>query len=461
MASDSFAPLDLPSTIDIDVTHDAGLAAPASTGRPYTQRDREHSFYTLDNPAVHWNQQQRSSGIIWIKVLSILSLALFIDVIILTVYVYKGTEPKGYDAITHHTSGVPMVTWLPLPEPTTIITKLAFGSCSNQNQPMPYWDTLVKFKPNVVVLGGDNVYGDCISMECTKLTQAYQDLHDHPSFQGAQKNLAVVATLDDHDYGQSDCHGDNPHKDIARSLFLDFFNISDERRDRTNEGVYKSYFWGPKNQVVQLILLDTRYHRSAFLKSDQPGTAGKEVYMPDFVNHKKQMLSQEQWSWLEGELNEPANVRIIVSSIQVLADGHGFECWRMLPHERDRFESLLRDKSGTSATVIVSGDRHMGGFYENEGLIEVTASSWTHSIPFGTFDDCKNAVECDEKDPIRAGDMVRVNNFASIEMDWDARNLTLSLRQTDATQIYRYKHPKDGPLTDAGEVLQTRTYSIP
>jgi hypothetical protein len=103
----------------------------------------------------------------------------------------------------------------------------------------------------------------------------------------------------------------------------------------------------------------------------------------------------------------------------------------------------------------------MGGFYENEGLVEVTASSWTHSIPFGTFDDCKNAVECDEKDPIRAGDMVRVNNFASIEMDWDARNLTLSLRQTDATQMYRYKHPKDGPLTDAGEVLQTRTYSIP
>jgi alkaline phosphatase D len=454
MSDPTFAPLDLPCTIDI--THDTGLAAPTSSGRFYPQQ--QISLHTLDNPDIYWNQNLRNSSITWIKVLSILSIALFIDVIILTVYVYQGTEPKGSETITHHSSGVPVVQWLPPPNPTQTITKLAFGSCSNQHQPMPYWDTLVQFKPDVVVLAGDNVYGDCLDVECTTLTQAYQNLYDHASFQGVKKYLKVIATLDDHDYGQGDAHGDNPHKDIAKALFLDFFNVFDERRSRSKDGVYKSYQWGPENNVVQVILLDTRYHRSAFLKSDQPGFPGKEVYMPDFVNHEKQMLSPAQWEWLGAELEQPANVRIIVSSIQVLSDGNGYECWGMLPHERDRFESLVKQHSANSATVIVSGDRHMGGFYETNELVEMTASSWTHTIPYGAFDECRNAQECDEQDSVRLGDLVRVNNFGSVEIDWEKRTMVLSLRQTDATQMYRYKNPSG---TDAGQVLQSHTYPIP
>ena len=456
MSDPIFAPLDLPSTID--VTHDAGLAFPSSGGPHFSQR--QHSFHTLDNPH-SWTEHQTHASLTWIKVLSILSLALFIDVIILTVYVYHGTEPKGYrDAVSasHNVSGVPLAQWLPPPNASETVTRLAFGSCSNQYQPMPYWDTLIQFKPDAVVLTGDNIYGDCITKECNELTQAYQDLHNHASFQGAKKNLVVLATLADHDYGKSDANGDNPHKDMAKALFLDFFNIFDERRDRTNEGVYKSYSWGSHNQVVQLILLDTRYSRSPFLNSDEPGFPGKEVYMPDFVDHTKQMLSHEQWAWLGNELEQPANVRIIVSSIQVLANGHGFECWRMLPHERDRFESLLKETSSNSAIVIVSGDRHMGGFYEIEGVVEITASSWTHTIPFGTFNDCKNAKECDERDDRRLDDLVRVNNFGSVEIDWETRNLTLSLRRTDATQMYRYKHHSG---TDAGQAVQTQSYRIP
>ncbi|MFW5738478.1 MAG: hypothetical protein ACOCYX_06155 [Spirochaetota bacterium] len=55
-------------------------------------------------------------------------------------------------------------------------------------------------------------------------------------------------------------------------------------------------------------------------------------------------------------LRRPARLRVIASSIQVLAEHHGWESWANFPHERDRLLSLLA-RSG-SASVIVSGDRH-------------------------------------------------------------------------------------------------------
>ena len=78
--------------------------------------------------------------------------------------------------------------------------------------------------------------------------------------------------------------------------------------------------------------------------------------------------------------------------------------------------------------------------------------------PYGESGDCKNAKECDERDDRRLDDLVRVNNFGSVEIDWETRNLTLSLRRTDATQMYRYKH-RSG--TDAGQAVQTQSYRIP
>ena len=102
-------------------------------------------------------------------------------------------------------------------------------------------------------------------------------------------------------------------------MFVDFFDIPDRNH---NDGVYGAYEWGPIGQHVQLIVLDTRYARSAFLEADA-SKPGKEVYMPDTVNRDKQMLSPDQWEWLEEQVKRPTNVRLVVSSIQVLAEGNG------------------------------------------------------------------------------------------------------------------------------------------
>lgn len=110
-----------------------------------------------------------------------------------------------------------------------------------------------QLEPNLVAHMGDNVYGDCRDDECSDLRQAYpyDDWAAHPSFQGAKSMLPQVATLDDHDYGQGDCHADNPYKDIAKQMFVDFFDIPDRNR---RDGVYGAYEWGPIGQRVHDIV---------------------------------------------------------------------------------------------------------------------------------------------------------------------------------------------------------------
>ena len=417
---------------------------------------RQPSYLTVDNPAVHWTQQQKAS-LTWIKVLGVLAVALLIDVIILTVYVYTDTEPKGY-AARHNLPPLPQLSWKPLPEESETLTSLVFGSCASQYMPQPHWDTLVQYNPDLVVLTGDNVYGDCANASCANLHQAYLDWSSLASFRGGQSALSVVATLDDHDYGQSDCHADNPHKETAKEMFWDFFQL-DEKFRRPQEGVYQSYAFGPPDQRTQLILLDTRYSRSPFQDTDEPHAPNKEAYVPT-NDTTAQMLSPTQWNWLEDQLaSETAQVRVIVSSVQVLSNT-GFECWRMIPSELQRLEDLLQKYKENSAILLVSGDRHMGAMYEKEGLVELTASSWTHTIPLGTFQDCDTPLTCDETDPHRMGDMVRVNNFGSLEIDWEAKEIRIALRRAQATAAYRY-HETGDQHTDAGMVVQSHTFYIP
>lgn len=466
MADSSFAPVDLPPPRTIDV-------APFTNDLPPPPRilHRNSSYVNpfggVSSAAVDdvtgWGSPENK--ITWMKVLSVLTISLSTNMIILTLYIFLWTEPKGTAATCAAAAAASNTNnWAPLPGSDQVLTSIAFGSCNSQHMPQGHWDTLVKFKPDLVVLTGDNVYGDCQNDTCATLKQAYTDWAAHPSFIGAKSQLPIVATLDDHDYGKGDCHADNPYKDTAKELFLDFFDIHDERRD-SDRGVYHSYKWGTGDQVVQLILLDTRYNRSPFLKSDQPGAQGKEVYMPDVFDStgNTQMLSPQQWTWLEEQLEEEANVRLVVSSIQVLSDAHGFECWRMLPHEQERLQKVIREKAQpNSATVLISGDRHVGGIYETEGLVELTASSWTHTIPLGAFNDCDSAFSCDEHDVIRVDDLVRVNNFGSVQIDWETRELNLSLRMADGTAAYHYRYPKkDDQITDAGSVLQSFSYAIP
>ena len=100
--------------------------------------------------------------------------------------------------------------------------------------------------------------------------------------------------------------------------------------------------------------------------SDERGRPGKERYVPD-PDPAKTMLGAAQWSWLADQLFRPAEIRLIVSSTQVLAEGHGWERWGNLPLERRKLFDTIR-QSGAKGVILLSGDRHIGALYRETPL---------------------------------------------------------------------------------------------
>ena len=133
------------------------------------------------------------------------------------------------------------------------------------------------------------------------------------------------------------------------------------------------------------------------------------------------MLGKAQWAWLESALQQPADLRLIVTSIQFLNPGNGWEAWSTMPLERDRLIALIK-KYQVQNVIFISGDRHYGEIskYEASGVptfYDFTSSGLTHGKFYGMW----------EKNPYRMGKTSIKNNYGLIQVDWENKSVTLSL----------------------------------
>ena len=161
--------------------------------------------------------------------------------------------------------------------------------------------------------------------------------------------------------------------------------------------------------------------------TDQRGAPGKERYVPDF-DSQKTMLGETQWHWLEAQLRQPAEIRLIVSGVQVIVEGHGWEGWGNFPQEQDKLRQLIQ-RTGANGVVLLSGDRHIGAIYKSTRgngypLYEITSSGMTHA-----WSDAK------EQGPNRLGELVTQNHFALIEMNWSQQRLHLGFKNTQGAWL--------------------------
>lgn len=305
------------------------------------------------------------------------------------------------------------------------LTRIAFGSCAEQADSQPIWDAILAYKPELFIFAGDNVYGDFNTPDAGPLRKAYALAEAVAGYNKLRGSVNHLAIWDDHDYGLNDGGADFAYKDVSKELFLDFWKVPATDVRRAREGLYDSRIIGPAGMRVQIILLDVRWFRSPLKRTDQRNAPGKERYVPD-PDPAKTMLGETQWTWLAEELRKPAEVRLLVSSIQVLAEGHGWERWGNLPLERRKLVDTIRE-SRAKGLVLLSGDRHIGALYREAApdmppLYEVTSSGINKSFPAAK-----------EPGPNRLGAIYAAPNFGIVDVDWWGRKITLALRDESGT----------------------------
>ena len=256
------------------------------------------------------------------------------------------------------------------------IYSIGFGSCLTQERSMPIFNTIKSENYDLFLMIGDNVYGDSEREDLKELREAYDK--QRQNFDSFNFNFPFEAIWDDHDYGLNDAGKEYAYKENAEQLFLDFWNVPQDDVRRSRPGLYFEWLENIEGSTVQMLFLDTRFFRDALLPTDERGAPGKERYLPQ-TDTSTSMLGDFQWSWLEQKMATEVDHRIIVSSIQFLAMGHGWEAWKTMPHERQRLIDLI-DQSSSDTVLFISGDRHRGGLYQltsasGKNIVEMTSSS--------------------------------------------------------------------------------------
>lgn len=236
------------------------------------------------------------------------------------------------------------------------VTRIAFGSCAHQDRPQPIWDAIREAEPERFLFIGDNVYAD--TSDPAAMRAAYAKLAAEPHYARFAAAVPILPVWDDHDYGTNDGDATFAMKEEAQRIFLDAFAVPPDDARRKREGVYHAQVFGPPGRRVQVILLDVRYFRSPWTKRPEGVHPFYGRYAPD-EDPAKTILGEAQWAWLEQQLRQPAEVRLIASGIQVVSEDHGWETWAQFPRERRRLFDLIRDTKA-AGVVLLSGDRHKG-----------------------------------------------------------------------------------------------------
>lgn len=306
---------------------------------------------------------------------------------------------------------------------TRAVTRVAFGSCADQDRPQPIWDSVLRARPDLFLFIGDNVYADTEDMSVMRAK--YAQLAAVAGFRRLRRQVPLLATWDDHDYGANDAGAEYPKRAESQRVFLDFFGVPADSPLRKREGIYDAKVFGPPGRRVQVIMLDTRYFRSPLKRAGgDEETHGR--YAPD-PDPSKTMLGPAQWAWLEEQLRVPAEVRLLVSSIQVVAEDHGWEKWANFPRERERLFELIR-RTRAAGVIILSGDRHLAELSMMDGgvgypLYDLTSSALNRSSwnwrPY-------------ETNRHRVGTMNWGDNFGLVAVEWATKDPLIRLQIVDA-----------------------------
>jgi alkaline phosphatase D len=311
-------------------------------------------------------------------------------------------------------------------EPNLALGRMAVGSCADQERPQTVWKAFAATAPDLVVLLGDNIYADTEDPEAR--AAAYAKLGAVPEFAELRRRVPFLFTWDDHDYGANDAGADYSKKEESKLQMLDFFGVPEDHELRRRPGVYQAKVFGPEGRRVQVILLDGRSFRSPLLEDPSPWRR----YRPN-LDPAATMLGEQQWAWLREQLEQPAEIRLIGSGVQVLSYANGFEGWKTLPLEQERLFAAIRE-TRAAGVVFISGDAHYTQIVRADGgvgypLYELVSSGLTHG----------NAPGANRPSPLALYRPYGGINFGTIDFAWEGRP-SLTLRSHDVEGLVVFEH---------------------
>jgi len=319
-------------------------------------------------------------------------------------------------------------------------SRILFGSCSHQDKDIPIFSSIIDDDPDVFIFLGDNVYGDTEDMSV--LQNKYQKLGAKPGFKKLKEQAELIAIWDDHDFGVNDGGKNYPQKEASRQIMLNFWDEPKNSPRRTREdGIYTSYHYGEGDESIHVILPDLRWNRDdiAHVTNDEYTRDREPKNMGPYSVHSDasaSMIGEKQWQWLEQELKKPARIKVIGSSLQLLADFTGWESWANFPSDRQRLFSLIK-KHKVNGVVLISGDTHWGEVsYYDEGLDyplwEITSSGLTQ--------EWKNV----SPNKHRIGNFTSKVNYGALNIDWKKEDPVITL----------------GLYDEAGDVLNEHRFRL-
>ena len=312
------------------------------------------------------------------------------------------------------------------------LSRIAFGSCSDEDEPQPIWKYIVSNEADLWIWLGDMIYGDSDNPKV--LEEKYNEQLANLEYQKLLSSTAVIGIWDDHDYGENDGDKNFAIKKESKELMVNFLNIDKDADVRKREGAYQSYTFGEGEKKVKILLLDGRYFRDE-LKNNIV-RSGQRYHK----NEAGDILGEAQWKWLENELsNSDAAIHIIGCGIQVVPVEHNYEKWANFPMAHQRLYNLL-NQTQPSRAILLSGDRHIAEISSIQldsldyPLYDITSSGLTHSY--------EKVDQNGEPNQYRVNNILSgQKNFAQLEIDWSVipPNVKAEIRGLGNHIIYEHQ----------------------
>jgi alkaline phosphatase D len=341
----------------------------------------------------------------------------------------------------------PVVAGVRRPDTARLPQRIAFGSCAEGAVPQPIWEAVLAADPDLFIFLGDNIYGD--TRDPAVLSAKYAQFAAQPGFRRLCDRVPVLATWDDHDYGEDDAGVEYPMKEVSLRIFCDFWGEPTDSLRRTRDGIYDAVEFSAGGRRLQVLLPDLRFNRTPLRMLDLGGKkyddwtvelerAGRPVPGPYERNPDPQatMLGARQWQWLEAQLARPADLRVFASSLQVVADFPGWEAWTNYAEDHQRLLQAIRSQRA-NGLLCLSGDTHYA-----------EASCLRTNVPYPLWDFTSSGLT--ETWPVlppnsrRVGEAWREPNFGLLQIDWsDPAAVRVTAQVRDVTSAVRIEQRLD------------------